>query len=290
MDLLTYAVNRKLTQSKDPLLDYVAVGKDVPVAVLEDSLKELLRPLEDKQSSLLVEDYLEMLETYVPVQYTGNQPDGSYKVSGEISENLLEAINLVHGKGQEEVISEMVSVSTKQITNRSVKVGEISLTELTAQMESLTDNMSDIQGFEDEEGIEDEDFMDDDLVDEVVEGIEGDVEEEVEKSIPEETTDKSIPEETTEEEFIPEEDLSEESPKEPVEEEVSEEALDDTEKENLSDEEAFEEGEEVLEEMSEEEREAAESDMLRDGIKRVYSRLVEDLKAYGLDESLGLSL
>lgn len=277
MDLLTYAVNRKLTQSEDPLLEYVARGKDVPVDVLEGSFRELLRPLEDEQSALLVEDYLKMLEKYVPIQYTGNQPDGSYKVTGEISENLLEAIRLVHGKNQEEVISEMVAEGTKQITNRSVSVGTVSLTELTAQMESLTDNMAEIQGFPEEE------FGDEELLEEVVDGIEEEVPEHqeelddlIEEVVPE--TTEPVEEEVVEpEEVFEEEDVFEEEV-EPEEESFEDEQVDEVE------------AEEILEDMSEEEVEALESEMLVEGIKRVYTRLVEDLKAFGLDESLGLSL
>lgn len=275
MDLLAYAVNRKLNRKDDRLLDYIASGQDVPVSILDESLKELIEPLEDGQSTMLVEDYSKMLERYVPVQYSKHLETGAYEVSGEISDRMLEALELVHGRGHEEIISELIEDSARSLTNsQSVSVGELSLRQLSAQMSTLEDSLPEMETMDDEaldqkveeavdavfEEVNDEQVVDESLADSEEASFDdvGYFEDDF-RDLPE---TEDLVEETIEEEPIGEEFIDEESIVEDI----------------------------VPEEVSPEEYARAEQRMMTEGIRRVYTRLVEDIKALGLDETLGLSI
>ena len=92
MDLREYAISQKI-QGKSDLLNYVVNNKDVPVDVLETSFRDLLTEQTDAHVADISNDYIKYLKERVKV---GIIPLGDHKfeVSGDISDNELEAIEL----------------------------------------------------------------------------------------------------------------------------------------------------------------------------------------------------
>lgn len=126
MNLTTYAVHRKLT-ADDPLLAYVAKGVPVPTDVLAASFAEYLEPLTDEVSEGLVDDYAATLSSQVPIVV---QPgaDGGYEVSGDIPDTMVEAIELIHGAGEEDIVRALVDHNLGTVHGKSCDLIDIDIT------------------------------------------------------------------------------------------------------------------------------------------------------------------
>lgn len=129
MNLIEFAVGRKLRDS-DPLLEYVATGKAVPISILECSFEDLLSPLIDAQASHLVSDYVGMLQAYIPTTHTIDAESGRVRISGNIPDDLLEAIEMVHEVPAESVISEMIQASVGTLSRQDVTIKHLDLSAL----------------------------------------------------------------------------------------------------------------------------------------------------------------
>lgn len=126
MDLLEFAVQRKLDYQNE-LLDYVAKDEHVPVHVLASSLEGVIDGMEDERASLLVSDYTEMMSAYVPMTYQRDRQTGEYTVEGEIDENILDSIQLVHGIDSEAAISGMIESNVETLTDTEAEVNGLDL-------------------------------------------------------------------------------------------------------------------------------------------------------------------
>jgi hypothetical protein len=150
MNLLEFAVQRKL-EHEEQLLDYVAKRKAVPVDVLSTALADIIRPLEDRRASLLVENYTEMPSEYVPMTYKRDAQTGTYTV-GEIDEAILDSISLVHDIDAESAISDMIEESIRVLTNTQAEVHGLNMGELervATQLSAQTiQTMSDDEAFD----------------------------------------------------------------------------------------------------------------------------------------------
>lgn len=120
MELLTYAVRRKLL-SDDPLLSYVVGNKPVPVSAVAASFHDFIAPLTDEKSECLISDYPKMLNENVPVVVRANT-EGGYDISGNIPDTLLEAITLVHGAGQEEIVRALADYNLQTVHGQSCEI------------------------------------------------------------------------------------------------------------------------------------------------------------------------
>lgn len=133
MDLLSFATSRKL-QGNHELLDYVAIGQPVPINVLDASISELIQPLRDQQAELLVSNYQQLLRDTVPLGFV-KQPDDTYRVTGEIPDNVLDSITLVHQVEQESIISQMISDGLASFdSGKDVVIGKLTLHEQMAEL------------------------------------------------------------------------------------------------------------------------------------------------------------
>lgn len=301
MNLLEFAVQRKLDH-EDQLLDYVAKKQDVPVDVLSTSLSELIGPLEDRRASLLVKDYAEMLSEYVPMTYKRDTQSGEYTVEGEIDESTLDSISLVHDIDAESAISEMIEENIRVLTNTTAEVQGLDMDELeqvatrleTQTIQTMSDDVEEVDGQE-EVAVED-----------IQEAV-ADIDEELFEDVAEEL---NIPDEVPEPVVEPEPEPVVEPEPEPVYEEVPEpvvepepEPAQEETQEELPEEEALSEenlndmledvSEEIPEDIPDEEPEMTEEEeqeMIAEKMKRIYTRLVADIKELGLDKSLGLAL
>lgn len=113
MDLLTYAVSRKLLNDND-MWRYIANGEPIPQTLVEDAFKDVLETHTDVVAERLTTDYDSFVSHHVPVTFTTNT-DG-VDVSGEIDDNALEIINVVHDKTVDDVIRQTVTSSIHTIS------------------------------------------------------------------------------------------------------------------------------------------------------------------------------
>lgn len=113
MDLLTYAVSRKLLNDND-MWRYIANGEPIPQTLVEDAFKDVLETHTDVIAERLTRDYDGFVSHHVPVTFTTNTY--GVDVSGEIDDNALEIIKVVHDKTVDDVIRKTVTSSIHTIS------------------------------------------------------------------------------------------------------------------------------------------------------------------------------
>ncbi len=128
MDLREYAISQKI-QGKSDLLNYVVNNKDVPVDVLETSFSDLLTEQTDAQVADISKDYIKYLKERVKV---GIIPLGDHKfeVSGDISDNELEAIELLTGDDKDTVVKRLLDNVLNELRgHKDLDISEIEFSE-----------------------------------------------------------------------------------------------------------------------------------------------------------------
>lgn len=128
MDLREYAISQKI-QGKSDLLNYVVNNKDVPVDVLETSFSDLLTEQTDAQVADISNDYIKYLKERVKV---GIIPLGDHKfeVSGDISDNELEAIELLTGDDKDTVVKRLLDNVLNELRGHNdLDISEIEFSE-----------------------------------------------------------------------------------------------------------------------------------------------------------------
>lgn len=143
MDLITYAVSNRL-QENGELLTYM--DKDsIPKHVVEKSFERLMNEYSDKDAKLLVEDYKTYLSENVGVAITPKE-DGLH-VRGEINDDVVEVIGLVHGKSPEALVEGLIT-DTISVLNpeQEVKIKNIKLRDKVVRLREVVENTSAIVG------------------------------------------------------------------------------------------------------------------------------------------------
>lgn len=139
MDLITYAVSNRL-QENGELLTYM--DKDsIPKHVVEKSFEKLMNEYSDKDAKLLVEDYKAYLSENVGVAITPKE-DGLH-VRGEINDDVVEVIGLVHGKSPEALVEGLIT-DTISVLNpeQEVKIKNIKLRDKMVRLREVVENTS----------------------------------------------------------------------------------------------------------------------------------------------------
>lgn len=139
MDLITYAVSNRL-QENGELLTYM--DKDsIPKHVVEKSFEKLMNEYSDKDAKLLVEDYKTYLSENVGVAITPKE-DGLH-VRGEINDDVVEVIGLVHGKSPEALVEGLIT-DTISVLNpeQEVKIKNIKLRDKVVRLREVVENTS----------------------------------------------------------------------------------------------------------------------------------------------------
>ena len=113
MNLLTYAVSRKLLDNND-MWRYITNGEPIPQNIVEDAFRDTLTIYEDLKAERLVNDYNDFVAHHVPVTFTTNA-DG-VQVSGEIEDAALDIIEAVHHKTVDDVVRQTVTSSIHTIS------------------------------------------------------------------------------------------------------------------------------------------------------------------------------
>lgn len=128
MDLREYAISQKI-QGKSDLLNYVVNNKDVPVDVLETSFSDLLTEQTDAHVADISNDYIKYLKERVKV---GIIPLGDHKfeVSGDISDNELEVIELLTGEDKDTVVKRLLDNVLNELRgHKDLDISEIEFSE-----------------------------------------------------------------------------------------------------------------------------------------------------------------
>ena len=135
MNFKSYAISRKLKNNSD-LIKYLNEGT-IPVEVIEKEFSEVFDLYKDEEAELLSEDYREYLRKHVPVAFIPN--DKGLDVKGNISDNVLDIINDVHGVEKDEVVSTVVHDVVETVSpNRKFNVSNVLFSE---ELNELTDRL-----------------------------------------------------------------------------------------------------------------------------------------------------
>lgn len=139
MDLITYAVSNRL-QENGELLTYM--DKDsIPKHVVEKSFERLMNEYSDEDAKLLVEDYKAYLSENVGVAITPKE-DGLH-VRGEINDDVVEVIGLVHGKSPETLVEGLIT-DTISVLNpeQEIRIKNIKLRDKVVRLREVVENTS----------------------------------------------------------------------------------------------------------------------------------------------------
>ena len=139
MDLITYAVSNRL-QENGELLTYM--DKDsIPKHVVEKSFERLMNEYSDEDAKLLVEDYKAYLSENVGVAITPK--DDGLHVRGEINDDVVEVIGLVHGKSPEALVEGLIT-DTISVLNpeQEIRIKNIKLRDKVVRLREVVENTS----------------------------------------------------------------------------------------------------------------------------------------------------
>lgn len=182
MDLREYAISQKI-QGKSDLLNYVVNNNDVPVDVLETSFSDLLTEQTDAHVADISNDYIKYLKERVKV---GIIPLGDHKfeVSGDISDNELEVIELLTGDDKDTVVKRLLDNVLNELRgHKDLDISEIEFSEseikeavkhANDKVEEIVNKLPELPVHDDVEEIierpqmfeDDEDYIEDDEVSE----------------------------------------------------------------------------------------------------------------------------
>ena len=293
MDLREYAISQKI-QGKSDLLNYVVNNKDVPVDVLETSFSDLLTEQTDAHVADISNDYIKYLKERVKV---GIIPLGDHKfeVSGDISDNELEVIELLTGDDKDTVVKRLLDNVLNELRGHNdLDISEIEFSEseikeavkhANDKVEEIVNNLPELpvhekaheethdvdeiverpQMFDDEDDIKDEEVSED-VFDIDVDTIDFGVDLE----------DEEVSEDDYEDEYPEYDDeyLDEESS------EYDEESVEYDEESSEYDEESHEDDDQV----------DVQADVPEEVILDIYKSFVGDIRARGLDKKLNLNI
>ena len=305
MDLREYAISQKI-QGKSDLLNYVVNNKDVPVDVLETSFSDLLTEQTDAHVADISNDYIKYLKERVKV---GIIPLGDHKfeVSGDISDNELEAIELLTGDDKDTVVKRLLDNVLNELRGHNdLDISEIEFSEseikeavkhANDKVEEIVNNLPELpvhekaheETHEVEEIVERPQMFDDDIKDE-------EVSEDV-FDIDVDTIDFGV---DLEDEEVAEDDYEDEYPEyddEYLDEESSEydeESVEYNEESSEYDEESVgydDESAEYDEESHEDDDQVdVQTEVPEEVILDIYKSFVGDIRARGLDKKLNLNI
>ena len=286
MNLKTFAIHQKLSNSNDELLKYVMNDKPVPISVLEQSFSHLLYPLQDEYAEALVTNHMEALNKTVPLIVTV-LPSGGYNISGEIPDNIMEIISLVHNTDENSIVTQIINHQLSSIYKKNCDIEDLIIDRsVTSPPVQVLEPVKVTEPVETTTPLTESEPID-------------------ESFVKTEETFTDVETESFDESFT---DMEPESFEEPTmmdesfEEEVFDETPDDLPDEEVS---AFEDesipddspDEDVIKEIDENSRAEPELDpevqkqqQVTEAIRRIYTKFCDDLVKYRLDERLNLNL
>lgn len=319
MNLKTFAVSQKLHRDQK-LLDYVVHEQAVPLNVIQDAFGPLLETQTDVKAERLITNYKTLLADEIPIRVHKNAENG-FEISGNVPDTMLEAITLVHGVSAEDAVRDLINTHMEQLYGTTCEILHSELKQEAERTLLEASNIPEILPGPTEvpfdESLSANQETDVDLVAETMEATEMNEEQVSEAALAEAVAEEPVEEvaEESVEEFVEEvaeesvEDVAEEPVEESVEE-VADETMNLAEENDTVDAEGFESqtadhdgydtdlfdaGADGSEEAAEEVSEAAvveesEDQRFAQAIKRIYEKLVADIRAFGLDKQLNLQM
>lgn len=286
MDLREYAISQKI-QGKSDLLNYVVNNKDVPVDVLETSFRDLLTEQTDAHVADISNNYIKYLKERVKV---GIIPLGDHKfeVSGDISDNELEVIELLTGDDKDTVVKRLLDNVLNELRgHKDLDISEIefSESEIKEAVKHANDKVEEIVNKLPELPVHEKSYEETHEVDEIVErpqmfDDEDDIkDEEVSEDVFDidvDTIDFGV---DLEDEEVSEDDYEDEYP------EYDDEYLD--EESSEYDEESVEYDDESAEY---DDQVDVQTEVPEEVILDIYNSFVGDIRARGLDKKLNLNI
>ena len=286
MDLREYAISQKI-QGKSDLLNYVVNNKDVPVDFLETSFRDLLTEQTDAHVADISNDYIKYLKERVKV---GIIPLGDHKfeVSGDISDNELEVIELLTGDDKDTVVKRLLDNVLNELRGHNdldISEIEFSESEIKEAVKHANDKVEEIVNNLPELPVHEKSYEETHEVDEIVErpqmfDDEADIkDEEVSEdvfNIDVDTIDFGV---DLEDEEVSEDDYEDEYP------EYDDEYLD--EESSEYDEESVEYDDESAEY---DDQVDVQTEVPEEVILDIYNSFVGDIRARGLDKKLNLNI
>jgi hypothetical protein len=286
MDLREYAISQKI-QGKSDLLNYVVNNKDVPVDVLETSFRDLLTEQTDAHVADISNDYIKYLKERVKV---GIIPLGDHKfeVSGDISDNELEVIELLTGDDKDTVVKRLLDNVLNELRgHKDLDISEIefSESEIKEAVKHANDKVEEIVNNLPELPVHEKSYEETHEVDEIVErpqmfDDEDDIkDEEVSEDVFDidvDTIDFGV---DLEDEEVSEDDYEDEYP------EYDDKYLD--EESSEYDEESVEYDDESAEY---DDQVDVQTEVPEEVILDIYNSFVGDIRARGLDKKLNLNI
>lgn len=319
MNLKTFAVSQKLHRDQK-LLDYVVHEQAVPLNVIQDAFGPLLETQIDVKAERLITNYKTLLADEIPIRVHKNAENG-FEISGNVPDTMLEAITLVHGVSAEDAVRDLINTHMEQLYGTTCEILHSELKQEAERTLLEASNIPEILPGPTEvpfdELLSANQETDVDLVAETMEATEMNEEQVSEAALAEAVAEEPVEEvaEESVEESVEEvaeesvEDVAEEPVEESVEE-VADETMNLAEENDTVDAEGFESqtadhdgydtdlfdaGADGSEEAAEEVSEAAvveesEDQRFAQAIKRIYEKLVADIRAFGLDKQLNLQM
>ena len=286
MDLREYAISQKI-QGKSDLLNYVVNNKDVPVDFLETSFRDLLTEQTDAHVADISNDYIKYLKERVKV---GIIPLGDHKfeVSGDISDNELEVIELLTGDDKDTVVKRLLDNVLNELRGHNdldISEIEFSESEIKEAVKHANDKVEEIVNNLPELPVHEKSYEETHEVDEIVErpqmfDDEDDIkDEEVSEDVFDidvDTIDFGV---DLEDEEVSEDDYEDEYP------EYDDEYLD--EESSEYDEESVEYDDESAEY---DDQVDVQTEVPEEVILDIYNSFVGDIRARGLDKKLNLNI
>lgn len=319
MNLKTFAVSQKLHRDQK-LLDYVVHEQAVPLNVIQDAFGPLLETQTDVKAERLITNYKTLLADEIPIRVHKNAENG-FEISGNVPDTMLEAITLVHGVSAEDAVRDLINTHMEQLYGTTCEILHSELKQEAERTLLEASNIPEILPGPTEvpfdELLSANQETDVDLVAETMEATEMNEEQVSEAALAEAVAEEPVEEvaEESVEESVEEvaEESVEDDAEEPVEEsveEVADETMNLAEENDTVDAEGsesqtadhdgydtdlFDAGADGSEEAAEEVSEAAvveesEDQRFAQAIKRIYEKLVADIRAFGLDKQLNLQM
>lgn len=311
MNLKTFAVSQKLHRDQK-LLDYVVHEQAVPLNVIQDAFGPLLETQTDVKAERLITNYKTLLADEIPIRVHKNAENG-FEISGNVPDTMLEAITLVHGVSAEDAVRDLINTHMEQLYGTTCEILHSKLKQEAERTLLEASNIPEILPGPTEvpfdESLSANQETDVDLVAETMEATEMNEEQVSEAALAEAVAEEPVEEvaEESVEESV--EDVAEEPVEESVEE-VADETMNLAEENDTVDAEGsesqtadhdgydtdlFDAGADGSEEAAEEVSEAAvveesEDQRFAQAIKRIYEKLVADIRAFGLDKQLNLQM
>lgn len=125
MDLKTYAVKQALDGNPD-LLKAISQNKPIDFDVANKSFAPLIADQDAGDTQNLIDNYPDYLVRHTKMQINSGKQDDDLEISGEVDDNLLEVIELLHHVQPGDVVKQAASrLMAKFAPDRAVDVADI---------------------------------------------------------------------------------------------------------------------------------------------------------------------